>query len=82
MSLELRWIVRRSKLWVMSSIQDIEHAIRQLPPEDLAAFRAWFAEFDAAAWDRQIEEDAAAGRLDALADEAVQELREGRCTEL
>ena len=66
----------------MSSIQDIEHAIRQLPPEDLAAFRAWFAEFDAAAWDRQIEEDAAAGRLDALADEAVQELREGRCTEL
>jgi hypothetical protein len=52
-----------------------------LPP-NLATFRQWFAEFDAAAWDRQIEEDIAAGRLDALADEAIREFREGRCTEL
>jgi hypothetical protein len=66
----------------MSSIQEIEHAIRQLSPEDLASFRAWFAEFDASVWDRQIEDDVAAGRLDALADEALQDLREGRCTEL
>ena len=66
----------------MSSIQEIEHAIRQLSPEELAALRAWFAEFDAGIWDRQFEEDAAAGRLDALADEALQDLREGRCTEL
>jgi hypothetical protein len=66
----------------MSSIQEIEHAIRRLSPEDLATFRAWFAGFDASAWDRQIEEDVAAGRLDALADEALQDLREGRCTEL
>jgi hypothetical protein len=36
---------------------------------------------DAAAWDRQIEEDVAAGRLDALADEALDDLREGRCTD-
>jgi hypothetical protein len=66
----------------MSSIQEIELAIRQLSPEELAAFRAWFAEFDASIWDRQFEEDVAAGRLDALADEALQDLREGRCTEL
>lgn len=66
----------------MSVIQEIEDAIRQLPAEDLAAFRAWFAEFDAETWDRQFEQDAATGRLDALADEALRDLREGRCTDL
>jgi hypothetical protein len=66
----------------MSDIQEIERAIRQLSPEDLALFRAWFAEFDADAWDHQFEKDVAAGRLDALAEEALQDLREGRSTEL
>jgi hypothetical protein len=66
----------------MSTVQDIENAIRQLSPEDLAAFRAWFAEFDAAVWDRQVEADVAAGRLDQLAEEALQEFRAGRCTDL
>ncbi len=49
----------------MSTIQEIEDAIRRLPEDDLAALRAWFAEFDAAAWDRQFERDVAEGRLDA-----------------
>ncbi len=66
----------------MSTVQEIERAVRQLSPEDLAAFRAWFAEFDAGLWDRQFEEDVAAGRLDTLADEALQDLREGHCTDL
>lgn len=66
----------------MSTIQEIEDAIRQLPDEDLASLRAWFAEFDAAAWDRQFERDVAEGRLDALADEALRDAREGRCTDL
>jgi hypothetical protein len=66
----------------MSTVQDIENAIRQLSPEDLAAFRAWFAEFDAVVWDRQLAEDVAAGRLDQLAEEALQEFRAGRCTDL
>ncbi len=66
----------------MSTVQEIENAVRSLAPEDLAAFRAWFAEFDAGAWDRQIEADVAAGRLDALAEEALRDLREGRCTDL
>jgi hypothetical protein len=68
--------------FVMSTIQEIEDAIRQLSPEDLAAFRAWFAEFDAGLWDRRMEVDISAGRLDALAEEALEDLRDGRCTEL
>ena len=65
----------------MSTIEEIGDAGRRLSPTELAQIRAWFAEFDAAAWDRQIEQDVAAGRLDALADEALDDLRQGRCTE-
>ena len=66
----------------MSSVQEIQDAVRDLSAEDLAAFREWFAEFDAILWDRQMEADVEAGRLDKLADEALQDLREGRCTDL
>ena len=45
-------------------------------------FRSWFEEFDAEAWDRQFEQDVASGRLDALADVALRNLQEGRCTDL
>ena len=41
-------------------------------------FRVWFESFDAAEWDRQIEGDAAAGKLDRLAEEALAEYRAGR----
>lgn len=66
----------------MSIIEEIERAVTELPPEKLAEFRAWFAAFDARTWDREFEEDVEAGRLDALADEALRDLDEGRCTEL
>ena len=65
----------------MSSVNEIEEAVLKLPAAELAAFRAWFAEFDAEAWDRRIEGDVAAGRLDALAAEALEDLRAGHCTE-
>ena len=65
----------------MSSVSEIEAAVERLTPVELDAFRTWFAEFDATAWDRQMEEDVAAGRLDALADEALEDLRAGRCTD-
>ena len=66
----------------MSTVQEIQEAVSQLPQEDLAAFRVWFAEFDAILWDRQLGADVAAGRLDQLAEEALNDLREGRCTDL
>lgn len=66
----------------MSTVQEITDAVCRFSSEDLAAFRAWFAEFDASVWDRQLEEDVAAGRLNQLAEEAAQDLRAGRCTDL
>ena len=66
----------------MSTVAEIEDAIRNLADEELAALRVWFAEFDALARDRHFERDVADGRLDALADEALQDWRGGRCTDL
>jgi hypothetical protein len=66
----------------MIVIQEIETAVSRLSREELSAFRVWFQEFDAEAWDCQFEEDVAAGRLDYLAEEALRDLREGRCAEL
>jgi hypothetical protein len=65
----------------MTAIQQLEEAVRQLSPADRAEFRAWYAEFDAEEWDRQLEADVAAGRLDWLVEEARRDLREGRCVE-
>ena len=61
----------------MGGIKAIEKAIEALPPSELAAFRRWFAEFDAASWDRQIDADAAAGKLDELAAEALADFQAG-----
>ncbi len=55
----------------MTTIIEIEKAISNLPPEELAQFSAWFEEFDAAVWDRQFEEDVVSGKLDAIADKAI-----------
>ena len=66
----------------MTTVAEITGAVRRLPKRELAKFRKWFAEFDAAAWDREFEEDVAAGRLDALAREALRDDHAGRTTEL
>ncbi|HEV3255363.1 MAG TPA: hypothetical protein VG013_00655 [Gemmataceae bacterium] len=66
----------------MSSVHEIEQAIRSLGPQDLAALRDWFAAYDAELWDRQLEQDVAAGRLDKLAEEALRDQSERRCTDL
>ena len=64
------------------TVEDIEKAVAKLPPDQFAEFRAWFEEFDAARFDQKIERDGKAGRLDALADQAVEDFRRGRVREL
>lgn len=66
----------------MPNVADIESAVARLSPADLAEFRAWFAKFDPAQWDTQMERDASNGRLDPFADEAIEDLRAGRATDL
>jgi hypothetical protein len=66
----------------MGNAKSIEKAVEALPPSELAEFRRWFAEFDAAAWDTQIEQDAAAGKLDTPAANALADFQSGSSREL
>jgi hypothetical protein len=59
----------------MGAVEKLELLIKSLSPEELARFREWFAEFDAQIWDRQIESDTAAGKLDRLIDESMADHR-------
>jgi hypothetical protein len=63
-------------------IEDIEKAVAKLPPDQLAEFRVWLEEFDAARFDQKIERGVQAGTLDRLADQAVNDFRKGRAREL
>lgn len=56
---------------LMSSFEEIETAIEKLSDHDVAELKAWL-------WDREIEADAVAGRLDLLANEALSEYRAGK----
>lgn len=60
------------------SVQELETAISKLPPGQLAALGEWFDEYRAEEWDRQIDADAQAGRLDALVAEAQADIAAGR----
>jgi hypothetical protein len=66
----------------MTRVEELEREVEKLGPEELATFRTWFAEFDSQLWDRQMEEDIDAGKLDKLAAEALAEYERGETTEL
>jgi hypothetical protein len=64
------------------SVEDLESAISRLSAEELARFSSWFEDFMADRWDRQIETDIKAGRLDAAGKRADEDFEAGRCTPL
>ena len=60
------------------SLSEIKNAVRELSPKELAELAAFISKQDNAAWDEQIEEDAASGKLDFLFDEAERERTAGQ----
>jgi len=62
----------------MGAVEKLELLIESLFPEELAKFREWFADFDAQIWDRQIETDAAAGKLDRLIEDSMADHRKNK----
>ncbi|WP_214475712.1 hypothetical protein [Mesorhizobium sp. dw_380] len=62
----------------MTKLEQIEKSVASLSPEELKAFAAWFETLQADMWDRQMEADAKAGRLDKLAEQALADHRAGR----
>jgi hypothetical protein len=66
----------------MSRVEKVEAEIQEMTADELAAFRQWFAAFDADAWDLQIESDARAGKLVELAVRALESHKKGLSTKL
>jgi len=66
----------------MSKVKELASQIQELSPEELTAFRNWFAEFDADNWDQEFEADVSAGKLDVLAERALHDHLAGRSTKL
>lgn len=66
----------------MGKVETIEREVQTLSTDELREFRRWFREYDATAWDEQIEDDARKGKLDSLADDALKTIQSGQATEL
>jgi hypothetical protein len=64
------------------SVEELESAVTQLPADELSIFARWFEEYLADAWDRRIEADIQAGRLDEAGRRADADFEAGRCKPL
>ena len=64
------------------TLNELESAVSQLPADELSAFARWFEEYFADAWDRRIEADLRAGKLDDAGRRADADFDAGRCTPL
>jgi hypothetical protein len=64
------------------SLQELEAAVSQLPAEELTVFARWFEEYMADAWDRRIESDIKAGKLDEAGSRADAAFESGHCKPL
>jgi hypothetical protein len=60
------------------SLSEIKTAVRQLPPKELAELAAFILEHDNVEWDKQMDRDAEAGKLDFLFEEAERERAAGK----
>jgi hypothetical protein len=67
---------------IIVSLNELETAVTKLAAEDLTAFARWFEEYLADAWDRRIEADTQAGRLDEAGRRADVDFEAGRCKPL
>jgi hypothetical protein len=64
------------------SVEELESAVSRLSSDELARFSEWFEAFLADQWDRKIEQDVLAGRLDSIAERTSEHFAAGRCTPL
>jgi len=69
------------RLRTMARIEELANEIQQLSREELAAFRDWLRKYDSDEWDKEIEEDISAGKLESLANKAIADHKAGRTKE-
>ena len=61
----------------MSKVDELKTQIASLPGEDIAEIFRWLSEKDWELWDKEIEADSRAGKLDFLVQEARKEKNGG-----
>jgi hypothetical protein len=66
----------------MTKVQALEEEIEKLSPAELAELQEWFTEREAEAWDREIELDAASGKLDKLFEKSLADHHAGKSREI
>lgn len=66
----------------MSRLEELEKAVASLREEEYGQFRQWFLDRDWDRWDREIEEDSKAGKLDFLVREAAEAKKGKRLRDL
>jgi hypothetical protein len=66
----------------MSKIDELKAEIESLPSEEFAEIFRWLSEKDWERWDKEIEADSQAGRLDFLVREAREEKAKGTLKDL
>lgn len=67
---------------IMSRLTKIQQQILALPEAEYKQLRQWFNELDWEKWDREIEADSDAGKLDFLIAEALEEKEKGTLKDL
>jgi len=65
----------------MTKVEKLENEVQRLDQDELAKFRDWFRKYDSDEWDKEIERDIMAGRLDRLAKEGIAAHKAGRTRE-
>jgi len=62
----------------MSTVEQIEKAILALPKQDVRRLADWLLDLDEQLWDQQIKADVTAGKLDRIAEQAIEQHRAGQ----
>ena len=65
-----------------TTIAEIQRAILALREDDYLQLMQWIDELDWEKWDLQIERDSNSGKLDSFVQEAIEEDRQGKLTDL
>jgi hypothetical protein len=66
----------------MTKVQALEEEIEKLSSAELVELREWIVEREAEVWDREIERDAASGKLEKLFEKSVADHLAGKSREI
>ena len=62
----------------MTMVMKIEEEIKSLPKSEFSKLKEWFLEYDSKMWDKEILRDSQMGKLDNLAQQAIEDYKNSR----